>query len=310
MRTSRRFVVLLVLTAISASCLALPLVAAPDFSQPPDKGANPCAFDNIPHPRVLVTEQRLEFLRRDIQTNAIRRAIFARDIKANADRWVHRTIVIPEQGGWGHDFCGPDGVLLELPEDQQFDPNQPSRSPSAGKSYISPKILAARRYFEHVWLSFAVRDLALTYAVTHQRAYAAKAAEILLKYADAYPHFVDEKRGFGFHENSLNEAVSLIPQAQGYDLIYNSGALDDDQKRHIERDYVWPEAQRLTQAGLVGNWGSWHLSAVGVIGFATGQQRFAGKYEPHLRLVLSCIWKATGVVRDERKSSGDDATAR
>ena len=255
--------------------LALPSRSAPDLAQPPDNGAKPCAFDSILHPRVLVTEQRLEFLRGDIQTNAIRRAIFEKDVKANADRWVHRTIVIPEQGGWAHFYCGPDGVLLELPEDQQFDPNKPSRSPSTGKSYKSPNILAARRYFEHLWLSLAVRDLALTYAVTGGREYAAKAAEILLKYADAYPHFVAEKHGFGFHENSLNEAVSLIPQAQGYDLIYNSGVLDNAQKQHIERDYFWPEAQRLTQAGLVGNWGSWHLSAVGVIGYATGHERFA-----------------------------------
>lgn len=251
------------------------LLAAPDCSERPDAGANPCAFDTIPHPRVLVTEQRLEFLRADIQTNAVRRSIFNKDIKTNADRWLHRTIVIPEQGGWAHDFCGPDGVLLELPERQQFDPTKPSRSPSTGRSYMSPKILAARRYFEHVWLCFAIRDLALTYAVSQRPEYAVKAAEILLKYADAYPHFVAEKNGFGFHGNSLNEAVSLIPLAQGYDLIDNSGALSDEQKRHIERDFLWPEAQRLSQAGLVGNWGSWHLSAAGVIGYATGHQRFA-----------------------------------
>jgi hypothetical protein len=264
-----------ILLFLLASIPNTPLIAAPDFSQPPDKGAKPCAFDSISHPRVLVTEQRLEFLRADIQTNAVRRAIFNNDIKTNADRWLHRTIVIPEQGGWGHDFCGPDGVLLELPEDQQFDPGKTSRSPSTGRSYISPKILAARRYFEHVWLCFAIRDLSLTYAVTQRPEYAAKAAEILLKYADAYPRFVAEKAGFGFHGNSLNEAVSLIPLAQGYDLIYNSGALSDEQKQRIERDFLWPEAQRLSQAGLVGNWGSWHLSAVGVIGFATGHQRFA-----------------------------------
>lgn len=252
------------------------LEAAPGFSQPPDSGARPCGFDGIPHPRVLVTEQRLDFLRADIRTNAVRRAIFKKDIKANADRWLHRTIVIPDQGGWAHYFCGPDGVLLELPADQQFDPNKPSRSPTTGKSYISPNILAARRYFEHLWLSLAVRDLALTYAVTQRPEYAAKAAEILLKYADAYPHLAAEKRGFGFGENSLNEAVALIPQAQGYDLIYNAGVLTDVQKEHIERDYLWPEAQRLIQAGgLGGNWGSWHLSAIGVIGYATGHQRFA-----------------------------------
>lgn len=253
----------------------MPSHAAPQLDQAPENGAAPCAFTAVPHPRVLVTQERLDFLRADIQTNSIRRGIFEKDIKANADRWVHRTIDIPEQGGWAHDFCGPDGVLLELPVDQQFDPNRPSRSPTTGRSYVSPKIVAARRYFEHVWLCFAVRDLALAYAVTQRPEYAAKASEIIFKYADAYPHFIARKTGFGFHENSLNEAVSLVPMVQGYDLIYNSGALSEEQKRHVERDFFWPEAQRLTQAGLVGNWGSWHLSAVGVIGFATGHQRFA-----------------------------------
>jgi hypothetical protein len=250
------------------------LFASPD-SQSPADGAKPCTFDNLAHPRVLVKEQRLNFLRNDIKTNAVRRAIYEKDIKVNADRWVHRTIVIPEQGGWAHNFCGPDGVLLELPEDQQFDPNKPSRSPTTGKSYLSPKILAARRYFEQLWLTFAVRDLALAYAISQDPQYANKAGEILLKYTDAYPHFIAEQKGFGFSENSLNEAVALIPVAQGYDLIYTSGALTDAQKRHIEQDFLWPEAQALTHAGLTGNWGSWHLSAVGAIGYATGHQRFA-----------------------------------
>lgn len=250
------------------------LFASPKLLQSPVEGAKPCSFDNISHPRVLVTEQRLDFLRNNIKTNAIRRVIYEKDIKTNADRWVHRDIVIPEQGGWAHFFCGPDGALLELPTDQQFDPNKPSRSPTTGKTYDSPRIRVARRFFEHEWLTFAVRDLALTYAISRDRMYADKAAEILLKYADAYPHFTAETNGFGYTENSLNESVSIIPMAQGYDLIYNSGALTDDQKYHIERDFFWPEAQRISQAGINGNWGSWQLSAVGVIGYATGHQRF------------------------------------
>lgn len=265
-------VIVLLLTGIAIPGLAL---AAPALARPPADGAKPCAFDNIPHPRVLVTESRLQFLRADIKTNSVRREIFEKDIQANADRWLHRDIVIPEQGGWGHNFCGPDGALLELPKDQKFDPNKPSYSPSTGKYYLNPKIRSARRYFEQTWLTFAVRDLALTYAIAQRREYADKAAEILLKYADAYPHFVAEKTGFGFQKQSLDEAVDLIPMAQGFDLIYNSGALTAGQKRHIEQDFFWPEAQRLTQSGLGGNWGSWHLSAVGVIGYATGHQRFA-----------------------------------
>ena len=250
------------------------LLAAPAFSQPPTDGAKPCAIDSIPQPRSLVTGPRLEFLRNDIQTNAVRRAIYEKDVKANADRWLHRDITIPDQGGWGHSFCGPDGVLLELPADQKFDPAVPSRSPSTGKRYDSEKIRMARHFFEHYWFAFAVRDLALTSMVEQNHDYAAKAAEILLKYADAYPRFVAETNGFGFQQNSLTEAVSLIPMAQGFDLLCGSGALTAEQKQHIEQDFLWPEAQRLSQAGLGGNWGSWHLSAVGVIGYATGHQRF------------------------------------
>jgi len=262
------------LTIIFALFLPVILLASTNFSQLPAEGAKPCSFDDLPHPRVLVTEQHLDFLRNDIKTNAVRRAIYEKDIKANADRWVHRDIVIPEQGGWAHFFCGPDGALLELPTDQQFDPNKPSRSPTTGNTYDSPRIKVARRFFEHIWLTFAVRDLALTYAISGDRAYADKAAEILLKYADAYPHFAAETNGFGYTENSLNESVSIIPMAQGYDLIYHSGALSKNQKRHIEQDFFWPEAQRILQAGIKGNWGSWQLSAVGVIGYATGHQRF------------------------------------
>jgi len=250
------------------------LLAGPALMPDPATGAKPCRYDDIPRPRVLVTESRLEFLRADIQTNAVRRAIYLKDVKANADRWVRRAVTIPEQGGWAHDFCGPDGVLLELPVDQQFDPTVPSRSPTTGKYYNSPKIRAARHYFEQNWLMFAVRDLGLAYAMEPQRAYADRAAEILLKYADAYPHFIAAKKGFGFQQFSLGEAYGLIPLAQGYDLICDSGALSDGQKRHIERDFLWPEAQRLIGAGLGGNWGSWQLSAVGVIGNATGHQRF------------------------------------
>jgi hypothetical protein len=156
--------------------------------------------NSIPHPRVLVTESRLEFLRKDLKTNSTRRAIFKKDIKANADRWLKRSITIPEQGGWGHDFCGSDGALLELPACQEFDPDVPSRSPTTGKRYDSDKIRAARRYFEHTWRTFAVRDLALVHSIEHRGEYADKAAEILVKYADAYPHFIAEKKGLAFNK--------------------------------------------------------------------------------------------------------------
>jgi len=269
-----RFPSAILIFAVAGTLVPCSPLAAPAFSRPPAQEAKPCSIDSIPQPRVLVTPSRLEFLRQDIKTNAVRRGIYEKDVKANADRWLHRDITIPEQGGWAHYFCGPDGVLLELPADQQFDPNVASRSPTTGQSYDSEKIRAARHFFEHYWLAFAIRDLALTGIIEGKNEYAAKAAEILLKYANVYPHFAAETNGFGLQQNSLSESVSLIPMAQGFDLICHSGALTPGQKQRIEQDFFWPEAQRLSQAGLGGNWGSWHLSAVGVIGYATGHQRF------------------------------------
>lgn len=235
-----------------------------------DDGAKPCKYDALPRPSVLVTPGRLEQVRQAVlHGDGEQHGIYEWHTRVNADRWVHRDIVIPDVGGWGHSFFCTDGTMLELPADQHFDPNKPSRCPVCGKTYSGPKITAARHFFEHYWLSDAARDLALVYAIEQKPEYARKAAEILVKYADAYPH--DLGAG-GYQENTLNEANSIIPLAEAYDLICDQ--MTPAQRDHVERDFFWPVAESLTHAGFVGNWGSWHLSAIGVIGYATRHQRF------------------------------------
>lgn len=235
-----------------------------------DVGAQPCKYDSLPRPSVLVTPARLALVRQEVlHGHGGPRDVFEKDIKANADRWLQRTIVIPGVGGWAHDFFCTDGTMLELPKDQRFDPNVPSRCPVCGKTYSGPKIAGARRFFEHYWLSGAARDLALTYAIEQKPEYARKAAEILIKYADAFPRELGDG---GYQENTLTEAVSIIPLAEAYDLVCNP--MTPEERSHVERDFFWPAAQSLTHAGFKGNWGSWHLSAIGVIGYATRHQRF------------------------------------
>lgn len=231
-----------------------------------DSGALPCKYASLPRPSVLVNPARLALVRREaLQKGSERQAIFEKYILPEANRWLHREIVIPPTGGWPHDFFCSDGTMLELPADEQFDPTKPSVCPVCGRKYMSAKIIAARHSFEHYWLCQAVRDLALVYAITGKKAYAAKAGEILTRYADAYPTQ-------DIQSLTLMDAVNLIPMAEGYDLIYD--ALTTAQRDHITRDFFWPAAQALTKAGFHGNWGSWHLSAIGVIGYATRHQRF------------------------------------
>ena len=235
-----------------------------------EDGARPCKYDALPRPSVPVTPARLEQVRQEVlHGHGEQRDVYEQHTRVNADRWLNRDIVIPEVGGWGHYFFCTDGTMLEMPADQRFDPEQPSKCPVCGKTYTGPKIEAARRFFEHYWLSDAARDLALAYAMEQKPEYARKAAEILVKYADAYPH---ELGGGGYQENTLNESTSIIPLAEAYDLICEQ--MTPAQRSHVERDFFWPAAESLTHAGFRGNWGSWHLSAIGVIGYATRHQRF------------------------------------
>ena len=118
---------------------------------------------------------------------------------------------------------------------------------------------------EHYWLCGTVRDLSLVYAIEGKKEYAKKAIEILTKYTDAYPNGT-------IMDQTLEEAVNLIPLAEAYDLLFD--IMTPEQRSHIKLDLLWPGAQALTKAGMGGNWGSWHLSAIGVIGYATRHQRF------------------------------------
>ena len=64
---------------------------------------------------------------------------------------------------------------------------------------------------------------------------------------------------------SLDESMWIIPLAQAYDLIHDD--LSPEQRASIE-NFLRTVAEGLQRCGTHGNWGSWHLSAVGVVGYA------------------------------------------
>lgn len=229
-------------------------------------GAKPCRYDANAHPSVLVTTERLSLVRNEIlQKRSERRNVYYEHVKSNADYWLDRKIRITATGGWLHDFFCTDGSMLEVPENKIFDPYLPSKCPVCGKTYLNDKVLAARRAQEHYWYCGAVRDLSLVYAIEGKMEYAQKGIEILMQFADFYPQGTIMRQ-------TLEEAVVLIPLAESYDLLYQ--VMSEKQRTHIREALLWPAAQALSKSGMGGNWGSWHLSAVGVIGYATRHQRF------------------------------------
>ena len=141
----------------------------------------------------------------------------------------------------------------------------PYRCPKCGKSYSGERFEAALRRMVHVWLAQAALDLALVSAIEHKPEYAAKSAEILLKYADAYPGPHRTTTAGGMIYQSLDESMWVIPLAQAYDLVCDG--LTAAERAKIER-FLRTAAEGIQGCGTAGNWGSWHLSAVGVVGYA------------------------------------------
>ncbi len=163
-------------------------------------------------------------------------------------------------------------MCLRWPDGLSPQPEAGYSCTSCGKVYKGEKYDAAVRREMHMCLAYAVLHLGIAYQVEGDRRYAAKAAEILRKYAAAYPDPHTSLTEGGIIFQSLCESMWIIPLASGYDLVCDSGEFTEAHKREIETKLFRPVADGLMACGIPGNWGSWHLSAVGVVGFAIRDQ--------------------------------------
>jgi len=206
-------------------------------------------------------------------------------ILSRADRWpedhndkygLSSWELPPEGGQWTLWYVCPDhGVSLVY--------QGPGRNvcPVDGRNFTGWPYDQVIYSWRHGDSSRAARDLGLAYRLTGDASYAAEAAAILLAYADAY-------QGYPLHDinggqassgarataQTLDESSWLIPLAWGYDLIADSPALGDAERRHIEQDLLRAavEVIRRNDAGA-SNWQSWHNAAVAAVGFGLQDAR-------------------------------------
>lgn len=252
------------------------------------------------HPSVLVNASELADLRKQIDAGGWKSKVYngqrttatmhtARGIRTNAQMWLGRSIEIPGRGGHYHHFFCDDGDRLEYPTDQRFAPG-PYRCPVCNREYSGKKYEAAVRRLIHFHLAQAALDLGLVAALEERDECAAQSAEILLSYAEAYPgpHTSSTKGGMIYQ--SLDESMWIIPLAQAYDLIHPR--LRNEQRERIEA-FLRIVAGGIQGCGTRGNWGSWHLSAVGVVAFAIQDAEMAG-------------WAIAEFERQIRDELGDD----
>jgi rubrerythrin len=138
----------------------------------------------------------------------------------------------------------------------------------------------------------SAEDAAWAWVVTGEKKYAEHAAAVLEGYADRYLKYpmisasVNDKsvdiaagkngkyRAAGHMQSqTLDESGTLVSLSSTYDLIFNSGILDDAIKKKIENDLLRAMAGSINvyKAGK-SNWQTWHNSALLYSGAVTGDR--------------------------------------
>ena len=239
------------------------------------------------HPRLLFGRQGIEALKARVEHCewAQKRWLVLRQ---NGEGWLKETVHLPPRGGnWYHYYACPEhGAALRTGErigewqwehicpvdNKRFhsDPSRPDRD------YDGCVIMNV-----HGQLANRVRDLGILYQVTNHARYARKAAEIALQYAERYPsyplHTIRGEAQVGGGKvgpQTLDEAVWLIPMAQGVDLIW--GTLSPAERDLLAQKLFLPAAREVILPHQLGvhNIQCWKNSAVGLVGFLLEEGEF------------------------------------
>ncbi len=127
-----------------------------------------------------------------------------------------------------------------------------------------------------------IYDAGQLYALTGQEKYAQYAIDLMVAYADVYP-------GWGFHPEqkeqspgrmfwqNLNESWWLVHVSQGYGAI--KSVASDAQREKIETDLLRNISEFLSDGSpetfnKIHNHGTWATAAVGLTGYAIGDQDY------------------------------------
>lgn len=187
---------------------------------------------------------------------------------------VHRTQAEYEHPplgttGWLHEYyCDDDARRL------QFDPEKPHEHvcPHCKRVYSGPPYDDCWRSIVHSSIATATLESAALFRITGERDYLDYAKSTLLWYAKNFDKFDShgDHAGKGwFREQSLDEAGQLVRLAQAYWDICSS--LSESERETIANKFLIPDAKFIhKQTRHIHNINSWHNSAVGLVGFAVG----------------------------------------
>ncbi|MDX2187341.1 MAG: heparinase II/III family protein [Opitutaceae bacterium] len=195
------------------------------------------------HPSLLLTPESVQGIRSALGSSPLFDSAVA-EIKAKMEKAMNKSIDVPE------------------PKD------------AAGYTHERHK----QNYLEMYWAG-------LLYQFTGESRYAEFVKAMLGRYADLYPKLgrhpaaKSSSPGRLFHQ-SLNECVWLVHVSQAYDCIHDS--LTDGERARFEKQVLREVTNYLTiershEIDRIHNHGTWACAAVGLAGYAMGDQDLVEK---------------------------------
>jgi hypothetical protein len=247
------------------------------------------------HPRVLFNREGIDALRKRVEGCEWAKKRW-RTVLQNGAEWLNENIVLPPRGGnWYHYYACPEhGAALRTgkrlgewqwehicPVDNKVFRSDPARPE---QDYDGCVLMGV-----HNQLASRLRDLGILYQVTADQRYARKAREIAILYAERYAsyplHTIRGEARIGGGKvgpQTLDEAVWLIPMAQGVDLIWD--ILSDAERELLAQKLFLPAAREVILPHQMGvhNIQCWKNSAVGLTGLLLGDEDLIQKaiYDP------------------------------
>lgn len=248
--------------------VALPSARAADWQTPAVD-----LPDDVTGPMVATTAAELDRLRQAYESDGPAHAPVAAVIAA-ADAFLAEEIVFPPRGSQHNQWYQCKACQLALK----------TLSPTRHKCPRCGKVYSGRPYddvvFGHVHSRnvAGMADCAWAYAITGERRYADRTAEVLLGYADRYlkypyhnnrlfeaPTGANGPPGGGhLEEQTLDEAFKMVAHiAPAYDLIRQSAALSEADRIRICKALIEPMLANIDRNKRgKSNWQTWHNAAM------------------------------------------------
>lgn len=231
----------------------------------------------VPYPIIAVSAEELNRLKNAWHSEGPEHEVLAERFE-RADKALNDTLRFPPEGGQHNQWyqCSDCQTGLVTVDEHHH------RCPQCQKIYTGfpyDNVLYGRRHSRNF---NAAEDVAWAWKITGEKKYAEFAAKVLTGYAERYLSYpmvhaavidksVDvaaEKNGKystagHIMEQTLNESMLMIPAVTAYDLIYDSGILNENEKRLIEEKLIRAMANCINvyKSGK-SNWQTWHNTAL------------------------------------------------